>query len=121
MFRVVLVVVAVVVGGALTPADVVAQEPLSISGSVWSDQNSDGVRQPGDVGIIRRQVFLAGPLGVTRQTQTDRDGRYVFSDLAAGTYSISLSDQSLAIQTSPEKRVRPPYTRTVELSTVSVA
>jgi hypothetical protein len=122
MVRVVLVVVAVlVVGAAGTPSEVVAQEPLSISGSVWSDQNSDGVRQPGDVGIIRRQVFLAGPLGVTRQTQTDRDGRYVFSDLAAGTYSISLSDQSLAIQTSPEKRVRPPYTRTVELSTVSVA
>jgi hypothetical protein len=95
----------------------VAQEALSISGTVWFDQNSDGVRQPGDIGVARRELFLAGPGGVTRQTQTDRDGHYVFSGLSAGTYSVSMSEQTLTIQTSPEKKARPPYTRTVELLT----
>ena len=121
MIRTLLLVVGFSVGLAVfTGRSAVAQEPLSISGTVWFDQNSDGVRQPGDIGVARRELFLAGPGGVTRQTQTDRDGHYAFSGVSAGTYSVSMSEQTMTIQTSPEKRARPPYSRIVELSTVSV-
>jgi hypothetical protein len=125
MFRVVLVVVAVlVVGGALRPSEVVGQEGLSISGVVWWDENGDGVRQPGEIGVVRRPVVLLGSAGLSRQIETDRDGRYVFSGLAAGVYTISLPEElstlNITVLTFPESRIRPPFTRIVELAAGSI-
>ena len=118
MFRVFLVVVAMlVVGGGLRWADAVAQEPLSISGTVWFDVNRDGERQAEDYGF-RGRLVLRSPGGTTSITQTDVAGRYMFNGLAPGNYVVVASDSpaSQLIMTFPTLRVRGPLAREVTLT-----
>jgi hypothetical protein len=70
----------------------------SIAGSVWLDQNRDGVRDAIDGGLANVTITLQGvdDLGrtVVLTTTTAEDGSYSFKNLRAGTYSL--------IQTQPE-------------------
>lgn len=43
---------------------------------------------PGDRPLAAAQVLLTGPREETQRTATDADGRYAFTDLAAGRYSL---------------------------------
>ncbi len=64
----------------------------SIAGSVYIDTNNNGVRDTSENGIANVQVALTGTdaLGnpVTRNVLTNTNGDYLFSALAAGTYSV---------------------------------
>jgi hypothetical protein len=68
-------------------------QPALISGSVYSDGNNNGIRDPKEPGIPNVQITLTGTddLGnsVTLTTTTDKNGNYAFSNLRPGTYTIS--------------------------------
>ena len=87
--------------------------PLSqISGTVFQDDNGDGVQQAGESGISGVEVTLTGTdvLGnlVNITVYTDSNGQYVFDELNAGTYAV--------VQTQPagfedgEERGDPAFT-----------
>ncbi|MEP7345470.1 MAG: SdrD B-like domain-containing protein, partial [Gemmatimonadaceae bacterium] len=66
---------------------------------VWSDLNGDGVQGAGEPGIAGLTVTLTGP-GGPRTTTTDGTGQYLFTGLAAGSYSISIATPSGFVPTT---------------------
>lgn len=66
----------------------------AIEGTVWSDNNGDGIQDPDDVGIPGWTVYL--DLDDSRtldagepSTVTDTNGYYLLSDLETGTYRVT--------------------------------
>jgi hypothetical protein len=61
-----------------------------ISGRVWKDRNQDGVMDPDEPGLPDVPIALddGGLQEILHMAVTDRDGRYVFSGLEAGTYQV---------------------------------
>ena len=64
----------------------------SIGNFVWEDANANGIQDAGESGIAEVEVSLTGLTGngqsVSTSTKTDAQGKYVFSDLAPGVYSL---------------------------------
>src|SRR5262249_26034395 len=56
---------------------------------VWDDTNNNGVQDAGEPGIAGVTVTLTGP-GGTRTTTTDANGKYLFTDLTAGAYTVTV-------------------------------
>jgi hypothetical protein len=67
-----------------------ATPPGCLTGVVYVDCNKNGKLDTGESGIAGVTVTLTGPSG-TRTAKTDASGRYSFSDLIAGTYTITES------------------------------
>lgn len=69
----------------------------SISGRVWNDSNNDGVVDPSETGIGNVVVRLTGTdlagNTITRETTTQPDGSYAFTELPPGTYTITEPEQ----------------------------
>ena len=63
----------------------------SIGDYVWFDANGDGVQDPSEAGIANVTVTLTGPNG-TSTTVTDADGLYIFDDLDAGDYVVTVGE-----------------------------
>lgn len=67
-----------------------------VDGSVWQDDNRDGLRQPGEAAMTGILVTLrsAGASGrmahAEQQTTTDANGYYRFTDVAPGAYLLSV-------------------------------
>jgi len=65
----------------------------SLAGFVYVDANNDGIKQPGEMGLVGVTVTLTGTdiLGrpVTATTTTFADGSYSFSDLVPGNYTVT--------------------------------
>ena len=68
-------------------------ETASISGYVYADVNNNGVREDVELGLPNVPVTLEGPVNDT--VTTDADGRYAFTDLPNGTYTV-IETQPLA-------------------------
>lgn len=68
--------------------------PSSISGTVFLDQNNNGVQNGADTGIagVTVQLLDAGNT-VVATTTTDAAGQYGFTGLAPGTYSVRQPNQ----------------------------
>ena len=93
-------------GGAATPTEIGPMTltanadgyrfgfiPLSIiQGIVWHDQDGDGAYDAGEPLLSGVQVALSGT--ASRTTTTGPDGRFVFGDLPAGTYTITETQPS---------------------------
>ena len=60
--------------------------PHSISGYVYADVNDNGIMDPVEMGLPNVPVTLTG--SEERTVLTGADGRYVFAELAAGTYHV---------------------------------
>ena len=65
-------------------------QPASLGDYVWEDKNSNGLQDSGEPGIAGVTVKLLGSDGTTvlKTTTTDANGKYLFSDLAVGTYYV---------------------------------
>lgn len=56
---------------------------------VWNDVNGNGHQETGEPGVPGVSVYLLNSAGaVIKNTVTDANGLYMFTDLAAGTYRI---------------------------------
>ncbi|MEX0712160.1 MAG: SdrD B-like domain-containing protein, partial [Pirellulales bacterium] len=66
-------------------------EPVSLGGTVYVDDNDNGLRGASEPGIAGVTLVLLGangsPLGPT--TTTDAQGAYLFSNLAPGVYGVA--------------------------------
>ena len=67
-------------------------QPAGLSGFVYVDSNFSGTRNSGEMGIAGVNIILYGnspTLGSFQMmTQTDASGRYLFSDLPPGQYTV---------------------------------
>ena len=71
-------------------------QPSSVSGSLWLDQDRDGLRDLEEATLSGVIVNLVNDLGViVATTVTDAAGGYVFEGVAAGDYTINVDDTSL--------------------------
>lgn len=64
-----------------------------ISGTVFSDDNYNGIQDPGEAGLENFQVSLGSAEGFAAQTFTNAEGYYEFCDLEEGTYEIVIYAQ----------------------------
>jgi uncharacterized repeat protein (TIGR01451 family) len=63
--------------------------PSSIAGTVYLDQNNNGVQNGADAGISGITIELLNSVGsVIQTTTTDANGNYRFAGLDPGTYSV---------------------------------
>jgi large repetitive protein len=74
--------------------------PASIAGSVYLDDNNDGIRQPGEQGIPAIPITLTGTdaygQAVTATiAETNGSGDFQFVNLRPGTYSVVENDGSV--------------------------
>lgn len=60
---------------------------------VWLDVNQDGIQDASEPGVGGMTVVLYDGAGTAiKQTITDQSGHYLFTDLAAGNYSVGFSN-----------------------------
>ncbi len=73
--------------------------PLSLGNLVWADANDNGVVDAGEAGIAGVTVRLIAANGTTvlATTTTNAAGQYLFTGLAAGTYSVEVDRTSAAL------------------------
>jgi hypothetical protein len=76
------------------PANVTAPVMFSIMGSVFDDQDGNGVKDLNESGLAGWTVDLMKPDNTTINTSTKDDGSYAFMDLSVGEYVISEVKQS---------------------------
>lgn len=69
--------------------------PGVIGNYVWLDENGDGQQDAGEAGIANVVVQAVNAAGVTLTTTTDANGGYLFNNLPAGTYTVSVQGGSL--------------------------
>ena len=68
---------------------IVEPELGAIGDAVWLDVNGNGWMDGSEAGVAGVRVVLSGASG-TLETVTDANGRYLFPDLVAGDYSVSI-------------------------------
>ncbi|MEV6239834.1 SdrD B-like domain-containing protein [Lentzea sp. NPDC051838] len=63
---------------------------------VWYDNNSNGVQDAGEPGVPDLPVFLQDGSGKpVAQSKTDKDGKYLFTDLPDGEYKVCFNADPL--------------------------
>ena len=73
----------------------------SIGDRVWFDADAAGDQDPGELGIANVTVILEadldgdGIIDFTAETTTDANGEYLFDDLPAGEYTITVDETTL--------------------------
>lgn len=89
------------VGPAARTVDVVASK---VGDRVWEDLNKNGLQDDGEPGVAGFPVRLVGtdvdgnPVDLT--TVTDKDGKYLFSELASGKYRVIFDPNGLKSNTT---------------------
>ena len=68
------------------------QAASSISGTVFSDNNEDGVQDSNEGGIVDITITLISPDGTIETTLTNSDGNFSFGGLQAGTYTVTIGN-----------------------------
>lgn len=66
----------------------------SIGDFVWNDKNGNGKQDAGEPGIAGAAVKLTYPDNSTVTKTTDANGYYLFSNLAAGNYTVTFTTPS---------------------------
>ncbi|MBI3193338.1 MAG: T9SS type A sorting domain-containing protein [Ignavibacteriae bacterium] len=83
---------------------------VSMSGMKWNDADGNGTKDAGETGISGWKIYLTG--AAEDSQLTDVNGYYSFTNLTAGTYTLSEEQQSGWSQTFPAS----PGTYTVTLN-----
>ena len=99
----------VVVSADHTASSVNFGERPSITGTVFTDSNSNGRFDTGELGVTGRTVFLdidgsGAPDGNNPSATTDSNGVYFFSNLAPATYSVQEVIPSGVTLTTPDTK-----------------
>ena len=95
--------------GITTPADSVYNsssnrtvdfgifQPAKIGDFVWSDTNKNGIQETGELGVGGVIVWLYAGNGTTpiAKDTTDSNGKYLFDNLTAGTYTVEFVKSSI--------------------------
>lgn len=73
-----------------------AANPNTISGTIWTDRDADGIQDAGELGRYAGvTVVLYDLLGnIVGTTTTDANGNYSFTGLPAGTYVVDVTDDA---------------------------
>ncbi|MFK8006549.1 MAG: SdrD B-like domain-containing protein, partial [Saprospiraceae bacterium] len=78
-----------------------------IGDMVFVDKNANGIMDLGEAGIPNVEVTLTGTTGngtlITLTTTTDADGKYIFDDLAPGTYKLTFNTPTGFVTTYPNE------------------
>lgn len=73
----------------------------AIGDTVWLDVNADGIQQESELGIADVDVILEvdfnndSVVDYTESLTTDASGKYLFDNLPAGNYTVSIDDTTL--------------------------
>jgi hypothetical protein len=86
-------IASVTTAGTATGVDFGFYQPAEIRGTLYSDANSNGVQDAGEVGLEDWLVYLDknanGVFDTTEpSTRTGKDGAYIFTGLAPGVYPV---------------------------------
>ncbi len=92
--------VRIVAGQRLTLEIPLAQVAV-IEGIVFHDENRNGQLDSSEQGLSAVRVFLTDAGGKTRDQRTDSEGRFAFSELLPGKYTVALDVRSLPTDFSP--------------------
>ncbi len=65
-----------------------------LEGILFNDENKNGVPDPGEGGFAQVRIVLSGPQG-TEDTYTDLTGKFEFTDLVPGKYSVTVDKTTL--------------------------
>lgn len=88
-------VVTLTSGGADTTVDFGYASPATVGDFVWLDLDGDGIQDAGEPGLAGVTVTLTGTDGmgnaINMSTVTDSAGAYLFSGVAPGTYTVTVS------------------------------
>jgi uncharacterized repeat protein (TIGR01451 family) len=71
----------------------------NIGGTVFEDQNHNGVREAGEPLLSGVTITLTGTTGLT--TTTDTNGAYSFNNLSPGAYTVTETDPSGYVSSTP--------------------
>jgi hypothetical protein len=94
---------------------------VSISGFVWADNDENGFQDAGEPVISGATVSLLDCGGDSQPfTQTDINGNYGFTDLAAGDYSVEFSADGFETLTTGCNRLLAGETWTVDAGLVRI-
>lgn len=89
-----LTALALAVTAPLSAAGVAhADNTASIYGFMWNDANNNGLREAGEAPIAGHWMYVDG---TDKAAQSDADGRYEITGLAAGSYVVGSADRSLS-------------------------
>jgi SdrD B-like domain len=72
-------------------------QPAKIGDFVWSDTNKNGIQETGELGVSGVIVWLYAGAGTTpiAKDTTGSDGKYLFDNLTAGTYTVEFIKSSI--------------------------
>jgi len=93
--------VALAAGETNNNQDFGYQQTGTIGDTIWFDTDGNGIQDPGELGLANIKVTLVGDLDNDGQTDdtlsliTDANGNYLFDELPAGTYAISVDPSTL--------------------------
>ncbi|MEK7264040.1 MAG: SdrD B-like domain-containing protein, partial [Bacteroidota bacterium] len=71
----------------------------SVSGTVFVDNNGNGIKDVGEITASNWKLKLTG--STNDSTTSDANGNYIFQNVKAGSYTVSLAVQSGWMQTLP--------------------
>ena len=74
-----------------TPEPTPVPATYELGDYVWNDSNKDGIQNSNEVGIAGVKVTLTKPDGSTVTTTTNASGKYVFTGLENGTYTVTFT------------------------------
>lgn len=73
---------------ALTPV-------LIVSGTLFNDDDKDGILDSGEGGFAQVRIILTDPLGRTNEAYTDLHGGFTFTNVLPGTYTVTVDPATL--------------------------
>lgn len=76
----------------------------SINGTVWYDQNEDGIRQETEPLLDDVNVFLMNPNHDVLEAAITSKGRYTFSSVQPGTYLVKIDGYEIGLYTFTKKQ-----------------
>ncbi len=90
-----------VIAGQTLKIEIPLAQVAVIEGLVFHDENRNGQLDPAEQGLGSVRVFLTDGMGKTRDQRTDSEGRFAFSELLPGRYTVALDARSLPKDFAP--------------------